>query len=449
MKKIQNKKSGGWLPENKELQAKWVNDILNIVNGTAKNTIGGTTENAVPQLSTKAPYIFKHREVTELMELIDTDPKLHLLAEQMIDQALEYDENDPTGSPQITSYKIMLKMIDYIISTAPEYVPPEEKEKRALIGFPINAILDWCMGTQAGYAFFLDERVNKHFENILKAWCKYLCSKESAYVLNKNEENGGWLCDKALSELGMDQYQCYPSKDYYGFKSWNDFFTRKFKSDSRPIAEADKDPYVITNACESQPYKISTNVQKDTKFWLKGQPYSLEYMLNHDESADLFVGGTVYQAFLSATRYHRWHSPVDGKVVRCFNVPGTYYAEVNTYPYDGAGPNNSQGYITHVAARAVILIESDNKDIGLMAFIAVGMAEVSSCVIGVKEGQHLNKGDELGYFQFGGSTHCLIFQKDVIDMFVQDAIPAEDFNNSSLIKLNSKLAVVKRKSADK
>lgn len=449
MKKIQNKRLGGWLPENKELQVKWVNDLLNIVNGTAKNASRETMENTVQKRSAETPYVFKHQEVIDFLELIDTDPKLHLLAEQMIDQALEYDENDPTGSPQITSYNLMLRIIDHIISTAPEYVPPEEKEKRALIGFPINAILDWCMGTQAGYAFFLDERVNEHFEKILKAWCKYLSSKESAYVLNKNEENGGWLCDKALLELGMDQYQCDPSKDYYGFESWNDFFTRKFKPDSRPIAEADKDPYVITNACESQPYKISTNVQKDTKFWLKGQPYSLEYMLNHDESADLFVGGTVYQAFLSATRYHRWHSPVDGKVVRCFNVPGTYYAEVNTYPYDGAGPNNSQGYITHVAARAVILIESDNKDIGLMAFIAVGMAEVSSCVIGVKEGQHLNKGDELGYFQFGGSTHCLIFQKDVIDMFVHDAIPAEDFNNSSLIKLNSKLAVVKRKSADK
>lgn len=448
MKKIQNQRLGGWLPENKELQSKWVNDILNIVNGTAEDTICGIMENAVQGYSTKAPYVFQHPEVVELKKLIDTDPKLHLLAEQMIDQALEYDENDPTGSPQITSYESMFRMIDYIISRAPEYVPPEEKAKRALIGFPINAILDWCMGTQAGYAFFLDERVNKHFEKILKAWCRYLSSEESAYVLN-NKENEGWLCKSALEELHMEQYIYNSSEEHYGFKSWNDFFTRKFKPDSRPIADADKDPYVITNACESQPYKISTNVQKDTKFWLKSQPYSLEYMLNHDESADLFVGGTVYQAFLSATRYHRWHSSVDGTVVRCFNVPGTYYAEVNTYPYDGAGPNNSQGYITHVAARAVILIESDNPDIGLMAFIAVGMAEVSSCVISVKEGQHLNKGDELGYFQFGGSTHCLIFQKDVIDRFVQDAIPAEDFNTSSLIKLNTRLAIVKRKSADK
>ncbi len=437
MKKVEKKMPGGWLPENKKLQAEWVNGILDKVNKI--NLVNKMSDNTEYDYETE----FKHKEVAELMKLVNTDPKLHLLAEQMIEQALEYDENDPTGSPQVKSYKLMMKMIDYIIGTAPNYVPPEEKDKRGLIGFPINAILDWCMGTQAGYAFFLDERVNKHLEKILKAWCRYLDTKESTYVLNTTD---GWLCESALAELNMEEIECNPDEPNYGFNSWNDFFTRKFKKDSREVTAENKDPYVIISACESQPYKISTNVQANTKFWLKGQPYSIEYMLNHDESVEKFIGGTVYQAFLSATRYHRWHSPVDGKVVRCFNVPGTYYAEVNTYPYDEAGPNNSQGYITHVAARAVILIESDNPDIGLMAFVAVGMAEVSSCVIRVEKGQVLKKGDELGYFQFGGSTHCLIFQKDVIDMFVQDAIPSENFNNSSLIKVNSKLAVAKRKS---
>jgi phosphatidylserine decarboxylase len=66
-----------------------------------------------------------------------------------------------------------------------------------------------------------------------------------------------------------------------------------------------------------------------------------------------------------------------------------------------------------VATRAVIFIEADNPRIGLMGFIAVGMAEVSSCEITVAEGQHLDKGDQLGMFHFGGSTHCLVFRPDV------------------------------------
>ena len=76
-------------------------------------------------------------------------------------------------------------------------------------------------------------------------------------------------------------------------------------------------------------------------------------------------------------------------------------------------PNDSQLFLTAVATRAVIFIEADNPKIGLMCFIAVGMAEVSSCEITVAEGRYLDKGDELGMFYFGGSTHCLVFRPQV------------------------------------
>ena len=48
-----------------------------------------------------------------------------------------------------------------------------------------------------------------------------------------------------------------------------------------------------------------------------------------------------------------------------------------------------------------------------MCVIPTGMAEVSSCEITVKVGQKVKKGDQLGMFHFGGSTHCLVFRKDV------------------------------------
>ncbi|KAK0201286.1 hypothetical protein DFS33DRAFT_1447633 [Desarmillaria ectypa] len=57
------------------------------------------------------------------------------------------------------------------------------------------------------------------------------------------------------------------------------------------------------------------------------EPYSLNHVLNNDVLAPQFIGGTVYQAFLSATKYHRWHSPVNGTVSRIVTIPGTYYAE--------------------------------------------------------------------------------------------------------------------------
>ncbi|KAG9078135.1 hypothetical protein FS749_009912 [Ceratobasidium sp. UAMH 11750] len=77
---------------------------------------------------------------------------------------------------------------------------------------------------------------------------------------------------------------------------------------------------------------------------------------------------------------------------------------------DPTGLHNSQSYLTSVATRGAIYVQADNPSIGLMVFLAVGMSEVSTCDITVKQGDRLKKGDELGTFHFGGSTYCLIFR---------------------------------------
>ena len=73
---------------------------------------------------------------------------------------------------------------------------------------------------------------------------------------------------------------------------------------------------MVANSCESKTYKVATNVKARDHFWAKKQPYSVNDMLAHDKLAEHFVGGTVYQAFLSALSYHRWHAPVSGKIVK-------------------------------------------------------------------------------------------------------------------------------------
>lgn len=77
------------------------------------------------------------------------------------------------------------------------------------------------------------------------------------------------------------------------------------------------------------------------------------------------------------------------------------------------GESTGQGYITATATRAIIFMEADNPAIGLMAVLAVGMAEVSTCDIGLEKGQRIEKGEQIGMFHFGGSTHCLLFRKNV------------------------------------
>ena len=76
-----------------------------------------------------------------------------------------------------------------------------------------------------------------------------------------------------------------------------------------------------------------------------------------------------------------------------------------------------------------------------MCFVAIGMAEVSTCEITVYEGQHIKKGQETGMFHFGGSTHCLIFRPEVdIEFDLNGQTPGLESSN---ININARIATVK------
>lgn len=374
-----------------------------------------------------------HPVVQEFQELIETNTRVYQLIEGMFKEVPRKYRSDPTGAPEIRDYRHFLRVLNHLMTTAPSWT--DKSHRVGLVGLPINALLDWPMGTPSGYAAFLDPEINIMLKKILNAWGDFLRSPASASVLNTSST--GWFGKTghrdltAVAKIGPtaaetldfhQMYQCDPSAPHYGFKSWDDFFTRVWREGMRPVAEPDDD-LVIANACESQPYRVAHGVSNRDKFWIKSQPYSVIDMLGHDPLAAQFVGGTIYQAFLSALSYHRWHAPVSGKVVKAYVVDGTYYSEPL---FEGVGDPSaqaqdinlegeviSQAYITSTATRAIIFFQADEPAIGLMAFIGVGMAEVSTCEITVQEGQHIKKGDQIGMFHFGGSTHCLIFRKGV------------------------------------
>ena len=372
-----------------------------------------------------------HPVIVEFHEFIDSDPVVRMYLNQMISQV---PNAKPYTKRHLESVPQLLRLINEVLTMAPEF------GEDSMVATPIGAILDWTTGTPAGFAAFREPRINAMLKKVLNTWCEFLDSPDSLYVLN--DSPSGWKSFEARRVVGIEQFEHDPADKRWGFTSWNDFFTRRFKDGLRPVA-APEDDTVIVNACESTPYGIATDVARQDRFWIKSQPYSLQDMLAHDESINQFVGGTVYQAFLSATNYHRWHSPVAGTIVRAFIQEGTYYSEADSEGSEAVEPTNSQAYITHTAARAIIIIEADNPVIALMAFVAVGMSDVSSCIIdpSITVGHHVAKGEELGYFQFGGSTHCLVFRPGVIADFALGAIPQPHDPNAPLMQVNSKLAV--------
>ncbi len=419
---------GKWLPSDQEFENKWIKKVY-------EEAMQEENQNLLPP-------------VQALKELIESDRYIWNLFQMMFDEIPEKDVDTPAGTPQVRDYQQLLLMLNRIIQRAPEF------NTTGLVGTPINAILDYPMGTKAGYVLFNDPKVNARFRNILNYWGRYLQSEDSTYVLNTSDK--GWLSNTALNEMAkeakgdnfLDLFNCRSNdvKQKLGFKSWDDFFTRTFKNDVRPIVNAD-DPNVIANACESAPFRIARNVPLKNKFWIKGQPYSLLDLLHNDPWTSKFEGGTIYQAFLSALSYHRWNSPVSGKIVKAYHINGSYYGEALSQGFEnpnGADPvaaNDSQAFLTSTATRAVIFIQADNPKIGLMCFVAVGMGDVSNNEITVRIGQHVKKGEQLGMFHFGGSTHVLLFQPTVdLDFNLHGQKPGIDSSN---IKVRDEIAVVK------
>ncbi|PFH62672.1 hypothetical protein XA68_12543 [Ophiocordyceps unilateralis] len=385
------------------------------------------------------------RPVEALKRLIETQSRVYMHFSQMFNQIpwrQPYWLDSAGHEPEIRDYQHMLRMLNHVATTAPTIESA---------GIPMTNVMTYAMGTTSGHAAFLDPDVNDAMGRILAAWRAYLESPASRNVLNRSTDSG-WLGPTtltALERLGNapynttlrfeELYECDASDEFFGFKSW----------DVRPVASPEDDN-VIVSACEASPYNVAHDVRLRDTFFAKGQPYSVLDMLGHDPLADMFAGGTVYQAFLTPLSYHRWVAPVSGVVRRARLIPGSYFSiplsmgvgDGNETDIAVDGVVQSQSYFTSMSARAVVMIEADNPAIGLMAFVAVGMTDVSSCEMTVREGQHVLKGQELGTFHYGGSSHCLLF-RDGVEL---EGLPHP--GNVSLTHVNNvpvggRLAVVK------
>ncbi|MFH1980298.1 MAG: phosphatidylserine decarboxylase [Pseudomonadota bacterium] len=95
---------------------------------------------------------------------------------------------------------------------------------------------------------------------------------------------------------------------YYGFASWDDFFTRRFRDGRRPV-DSPTDDAVIANACESAPYRVATNIGLHEPFWIKAQPYSLYHMMAGDPLAQRFKGDPLGMFHFGGSTHVRFFRP--------------------------------------------------------------------------------------------------------------------------------------------
>ena len=106
------------------------------------------------------------------------------------------------------------------------------------------------------------------------------------------------------------------------FSSMGDFFTRELKPGLRPIASGEK---LLTSPADGTIHNFGP-IREGCIPQVKGQDYSVANLLQDEEMAQRFSGGTYSTIYLSPKDYHRVHSPAAGKVVSCRYIPGALYS---------------------------------------------------------------------------------------------------------------------------
>ncbi|OBG38448.1 phosphatidylserine decarboxylase [Mycobacterium sp. E3198] len=204
-----------------------------------------------------------------------------------------------------------------------------------------------------------------------------------------------------------------------GWLTFNQFFGRELNGGLRPISEPTSNLVVTSPAdCVFQhAYDIDgdSNIPPVTLKSVKTFG-NVKQLLEGSAYSESFAGGTFVHYMLKPSSYHRYHLPVSGEIKEAFNVSGQVFMQVSLEGHEFKSSDSATTGYEFFQNRGVVTIDtsaSDSDDIGVVAVIPVGMAHVSSVILTAVKGTHMAKGDEFGYFQFGGSDIIILFQEGV------------------------------------
>lgn len=185
------------------------------------------------------------------------------------------------------------------------------------------------------------------------------------------------------------------------FASFNDFFIRKLKKEARPIASGDDVAIIPADAR----YLFFQDVSAADGFIIKGQKFSLVELLGDSELAAKYEKGAMLIARLCPTDYHRFHFPV-GCVPEAAKLINGWLYSVNPI----ALKKNIDIFVQN--KRTLTTLSTD--DYGDVLFLEIGATSVGTIVQTYESGILCAKGDEKGYFSFGGSSLVILFPPDTI-----------------------------------
>ncbi len=224
--------------------------------------------------------------------------------------------------------------------------------------------------------------------------------------------------DSFIKKNNIDMSDYVPCR----YKSYNDFFTRKIRYDRRPI------DYTKESLISPSDGKLTVyNINLKSKVKIKNSIYTVESLLQNTKLAESFIGGYMAIVRLTVDNYHRYCYIDNGIKSDNIAIPGVLYT-VNP-----AALEHVKIYKENSREYTVILTENFGKMVQM---------EVGATLVGKIKNRHnkgrIRKGQEKGYFEFGGSTIVMLFQRDQV-VFDDDIIKNSAEGYETIVKMGEKI----------
>lgn len=176
------------------------------------------------------------------------------------------------------------------------------------------------------------------------------------------------------------------------YATFNDFFYRKLKPGARKV---EGDSKIFVSPADSR-CTVFSNIHQAKDIWIKGTRFSLARLTNNykpDIFNDRSCSIMIFR--LAPQDYHRFHSPCDATIGKPIYVDGQYYT---------VNPMAIRSSLDVFGENVRMILPLESPEFGTLLLIPIGAMMVGSIVLDRKEGEFVRRGEEMGYFKFGGST---------------------------------------------
>ena len=214
----------------------------------------------------------------------------------------------------------------------------------------------------------------------------------------------GWAMDRPktrakiapfVEQFELDENEF--AEDVNDYANFNDFFSRKLKTAARPI---DSSPESIVFPADGRHLCVPDLSTTDGLF-VKGEVFDIHTLLDNKKLASQFARGSLLISRLCPTDYHRFHFPVAGTPKKTRLINGPLYS---------VNPIALSQNIHILTTNKRTITQLSTASLGTVLLIEVGATCVGSIHQTYDPGHEAEKGDEKGYFRFGGSCTLTLFE---------------------------------------